>query len=51
MPPAATAAGRAPATAVMRPSSDSSPTAAQSASASGGMIPIAAMMASAIGRS
>jgi hypothetical protein len=48
---AATAAGSVPATGMMRPSSDSSPTAAQPSRLSGGITPIAAMMASAMGRS
>ena len=50
-PPAATAAGRAPDTAVIRPSSASSPTAAHSSRTSGGTMPMPAMIESAIGRS
>ena len=48
---AATAAGSAPATGMIRPSSDSSPTAHQPFRLSGGMTPMAPMMASAMGRS
>ena len=48
---AATAAGSTPETAAIRPSRPSSPTAAQSVRASGGMMPMAAMIESAIGRS
>ena len=49
--PAATAAGRAPAEAVMRPSRDNSPMAAQPSRASGGITPMAAITARAMGRS
>jgi hypothetical protein len=49
--PAATAAGRAPGALTIRPSRDSSPMAAQSASASGWITPMAAITARAIGRS
>ncbi len=48
---AATAAGSTPATGAIRPSSDSSPMAAQPFRASGGITPIAASTPSAIGRS
>ena len=51
MAPAATAAGSTPATGAMRPSSDSSPIAAQPFRASAGSTPMAAMMQSAMGRS
>ena len=48
---AATAAGSTPATGAIRPSSDSSPIAAQPSRASGAITPMAARMPSAIGRS
>ena len=48
---AATAAGSTPATGVSVPSSASSPSTVKPASASAGIAPIAAMTASAIGRS
>ena len=51
MPWAAIAAGSTPATGAMRPSSDSSPMAAQPFSASGGITPMAASTPRAIGRS
>ena len=51
MASAATAAGRVPPTGAIRPSSPSSPTAAQPASMSGGMTPMEASRARAIGRS
>jgi hypothetical protein len=48
---AAIAAGSTPATALIVPSSASSPMTAKPSSASGGIAPIAAITASAIGRS
>ena len=51
MPSTATAAGRAPPTRAIWPSSPSSPIAAQPSSASGATTPMAAINASAIGRS